>query len=65
MFYNLFVADFEVAMIAYVEIFLFNLVVEIFLLIFNFFFLIFLFWTIFNHVKECNWVNSRRAYSFG
>ena len=39
MFYNLFVADFEVAMIIYVEIFLFDLVVKILFLIFDFFFL--------------------------
>ena len=36
MFCKLFMADFEVAMIVYVEIFLFDLVVKIFLLIFNF-----------------------------
>ena len=39
MFYNLFVADFEVAMISYVEFFHFDLVVEFFLLILIFFFL--------------------------
>ena len=39
MFYNLLVAEFEVAMIVYVEIFLFDLVVELFLLVFDFFFL--------------------------
>ena len=39
MFCNLCVADFEVTVIVYVEIFLFNLVVEFFLLIFDFFFL--------------------------
>ena len=37
MFHNVFVADFEVAMIVYVKIFLFDLVVEFFLLIFVFF----------------------------
>ena len=39
MFYNLFVAEFEVAMIVYVEIFLFDLVVEFLLPIFDFFLL--------------------------
>ena len=37
--YNLFVADFEIAMIVYVEVFLFVLVVEFCLLSFDFFFL--------------------------
>ena len=35
--YFFFVADFEVAMIVHVEIFLFNLVVYFFLLVFEFF----------------------------
>ena len=39
MFCNLCVADFDVAMIVYVDIFIFDLVVEFFLLIFDFFFL--------------------------
>ena len=43
MIHNLFEADSEVAMIVYVEIFLFDLVVECFLLIFNFFCLRYLF----------------------
>ena len=38
-FYSLFVADVEFAMIVYVEIFLFDLVVEFFILILDFFFL--------------------------
>ena len=44
MIHNLFEADSEVAMIVYVEIFLFDLVVECFLLIFNFFCLRYLFY---------------------
>ena len=39
MFYSLFVADFKAAIFVYVEIFLFDLVVEFFLPIFDFFFL--------------------------